>query len=49
LGTPLRSEIEARGELAATTEAVESIVTAALGSGPVTATMTATVCTACPD
>jgi SAM-dependent methyltransferase len=46
VGTPLRGEIEARGQLAATTEAVESLVTAAMGSGPVTGTMTALVCTA---
>jgi SAM-dependent methyltransferase len=42
-GTPLRAEIEARGDLAETTAEVEALVCAALGSGPVTGDMTAYV------
>jgi hypothetical protein len=42
-GTPVRAEIEARGDLAETTAEVEALVCAALGSGPVTGDMTAYV------
>jgi SAM-dependent methyltransferase len=40
-GTPLRSAIEARGDLAASTAIVADQMTTRLGAGPVTATMTA--------
>jgi SAM-dependent methyltransferase len=49
VGTPIRAEIEARGDLAATTSAVESLVSSVLGSGRVTAKMTAWVFVACPE
>jgi SAM-dependent methyltransferase len=42
-GTPLRGEIEARGELDKTTAAVEALVGAALGPGPAVGDMTAHV------
>ena len=42
-GTPLRAAIEARGDLAACTALVADQMTARLGPGPVTATMTAYV------
>ena len=42
-GTPLRPEIEARGDLAATTAVVATEMEARLGSGPVTGQMTAHV------
>jgi SAM-dependent methyltransferase len=47
-GTPLRAEIEARGDLAACTALVAGQMTARLGPGPVTATMTAHVIEARP-
>jgi len=40
-GTPLRSAIEARGDLPACTAVIADEMTARLGTGPVTATMTA--------
>jgi len=40
-GTPLRMEIEARGDLAASTAVIADQMTARLGPGPVTAKMTA--------
>jgi ubiquinone/menaquinone biosynthesis C-methylase UbiE len=40
-GTPLRMAIEARGDLTASTAAIADQMTARLGPGPVTATMTA--------
>ena len=46
-GTPLRTEIAARGDLAAMTAAVAREMTARLGEGPVSATMTAHVVEAC--
>ena len=42
-GTPIRAEIDARGDLASTTALVQSEVRSRLGDGPVTATMTAHV------
>jgi SAM-dependent methyltransferase len=42
-GTPLRAEIVARGELATATAAVAAEMTALLGEGPVTGSMTAYV------
>jgi SAM-dependent methyltransferase len=42
-GTPVRAEIEARGDLAATTALIESGMRARLGDGPVTGAMTAYV------
>lgn len=42
-GTPLRMQIEARADLAATVAAVEAYVAARWGAGPVTAPMTAHV------
>jgi SAM-dependent methyltransferase len=45
-GSPLRAGIESRGDLAATTALVERVVERHLGSGPVTAEMTAHVVTA---
>lgn len=42
-GTPLRGEIEARGDLAASTAVIADQMTARLGPGPVTAKMTAYV------
>jgi len=42
-GTPLRTAIEARGDLTATTAVVSAEMTARLGGGPVTAKMTAYV------
>jgi SAM-dependent methyltransferase len=42
-GTPLRGEIEARGELGASTEALASLLCRALGDGPVVGAMTANV------
>jgi len=47
-GTPLRGEIEARGDLAATTRSVCSEMIARLGEGPVSAPMTAHVVQARP-
>jgi SAM-dependent methyltransferase len=47
-GTPLRTEIEARGDLAVTTRSVCSEMTARLGEGPVSAPMTAHVVQARP-
>lgn len=47
-GTPLRAEIEARGDLAACTALVAGQMTARLGPGPVTAKMTAYVIEARP-
>jgi len=47
-GTPLRAAIEARGDLAACTALVAGQMTARLGPGPVTATMTAYVIEARP-
>jgi SAM-dependent methyltransferase len=48
MGTPLRAEIAARADLAATTEAVAREMTALLGEGPVTGSMTALVIEATP-
>jgi SAM-dependent methyltransferase len=45
-GSPVRAEIEARGDLAATTAAVSELLTASLGDGPLTGRMTAHVVTA---
>lgn len=42
-GTPVRAEIEARGDVAATTALIQSDMRARLGDGPVTGTMTAHV------
>jgi len=42
-GSPLRAGIEARGDLRTATALVEEVVTAELGTGPVTAEMTAYV------
>jgi hypothetical protein len=42
-GTPLRAEIAARADLAAATAAIAAELTALLGEGPVTGTMTAYV------
>jgi len=42
-GTPVRAEIEARGDLTATTALIKSEMTARLGDGPVTGPMTALV------
>ncbi len=47
-GTPLRAEIAARVDLAVTTEAVAREMTALLGEGPVTESMTALVVEATP-
>jgi SAM-dependent methyltransferase len=47
-GTPLRGEIEARGDLSATTRLVCSEMTTRLGEGPVSAPMTAHVVQARP-
>jgi SAM-dependent methyltransferase len=47
-GTPLRAAIEARGDLATCTALVAGQMTARLGPGPVTATMTAYVIEARP-
>jgi SAM-dependent methyltransferase len=47
-GTPLRGEIEVRGELSATTSSVAAEMTAHLGEGPVSAPMTAHVVQARP-
>ena len=47
-GTPLRAEIEARGDLAATTAIVAAEMEARLGTGPVTGRMTAFVFEARP-
>lgn len=47
-GTPLRGEIEARGDLSATTRSVASEMTARLGEGPVSAPMTAHIVQARP-
>ena len=47
-GTPLRTEIEARGDLAVTTRSVCSEMTARLGEGPVSAPMRAHVVEARP-
>ncbi|MEY2453134.1 MAG: hypothetical protein QOD92_2708 [Acidimicrobiaceae bacterium] len=47
-GTPLRPEIEARGDLAAATAVVATEMEARLGSGPVTGRMTAHVFEATP-
>jgi SAM-dependent methyltransferase len=48
-GTPLRGQIEARADLAATTRAVADAMTARLGEGPVSARMSAHVVRAHPD
>jgi len=48
-GTPLRMEMAARGDLAAGTRAVATEMTALLGDGPVSATMTAYVIQARPS
>jgi SAM-dependent methyltransferase len=48
-GTPLRMAIEARGDLMAATAVIGDHMTAQLGCGPVTATMTAYVIEARPD
>lgn len=48
MGTPLRAEIEARGDLKAVTTAVANEMTARLGAGPVTGTMTAHIVEAVP-
>jgi SAM-dependent methyltransferase len=45
-GSPVRAGIESRGDLATTTARVERVVERVLGSGPVTADMTAHVVTA---
>lgn len=42
-GTPLRAEIQARADLAATTAAIAQDMEASLGEGPVTGSMTAHV------
>jgi SAM-dependent methyltransferase len=47
-GTPLRAEIEARGDLAATTAVVASEMEARLGAGAVTGRMTAHIVEAAP-
>jgi SAM-dependent methyltransferase len=47
-GTPLRMAIESRGDLAAATAVISTEMTARLGDGPVTATMTAYVIEARP-
>ena len=47
-GTPLRMEIEARGDLAASTAVIADQMTARLGPGPVTAKMTAYIIEARP-
>ena len=47
-GTPLRSEIVARGDLEATTRTVRAEMTALLGDGPVSASMSAHVVLARP-
>jgi SAM-dependent methyltransferase len=47
-GTPLRMEIEARGDLAASTAVIADQMTALLGPGPVTARMTAYIIEARP-
>jgi SAM-dependent methyltransferase len=47
-GTPLRMAIEERGDLMACTTVVSEVMTARLGDGPVTATMTAYVVEARP-
>jgi SAM-dependent methyltransferase len=47
-GTPLRAQIEARGDLEATTAAVAEHVAARLGTGPVTGRMAAYVIEATP-
>jgi SAM-dependent methyltransferase len=47
-GTPLRMAIESRGDLAANTAVIGEEMTARLGSGPVTAQMTAHVIEAAP-
>jgi hypothetical protein len=48
-GTPLRAEIEARGDLAATTAVVAAEMQARLGRGAVTGRMTAYVIRAMPS
>ncbi|HET7488119.1 MAG TPA: class I SAM-dependent methyltransferase [Acidimicrobiales bacterium] len=48
-GTPLRAELEARGDLDAATAAVAAEVERRLGSGPVRVRMTANVFEATPD
>ncbi|MCU1451319.1 MAG: Ubiquinone/menaquinone biosynthesis methyltransferase [Acidimicrobiales bacterium] len=48
-GTPLRAEIEARGDLADTTAIVAEAMRARLGRGPVTGRMTAHVVEATPE
>jgi SAM-dependent methyltransferase len=48
-GTPLRMEMEARGDLAEGTKAVAEEMTARLGAGPVTAPMTAYMVEARPS
>jgi SAM-dependent methyltransferase len=47
-GTPLRMEIESRGDLAASTAVIADNMTARLGPGPVTAKMTAYIIEARP-
>jgi hypothetical protein len=42
-GTPLRGEIEARGDLEGTTEKLASLLCTALGDGPVVGAMSANV------
>ena len=48
MGTPLRAEIEARGNLDAVTALVAKEMGERLGAGPVTGTMTANVVQAVP-
>ena len=48
-GTPLRMEIESRGDLAGSTAAISEEMTNLLGSGPITAQMTAYVVEAGPS
>jgi SAM-dependent methyltransferase len=45
-GSPVRADIESRGDLVATTALVEGVVAGILGSGPITADMVAHVVTA---
>jgi SAM-dependent methyltransferase len=47
-GSPLRAEIEARGDLTSTTEAVTKVLEARFGTGPITGRMTAHVVEARP-
>ncbi len=48
-GTPLRMEIESRGDLAASTAVISEEMTALLGAGPITARMTSYVIEAKPS